>query len=470
MSIQPLDGATATLVPAAGREQRTPAGRRMAPVVSRLQPPHWLLRFIFVEMACQLLLLLPSIAGSRQVIRSIAFAASLLLALLLPGPRVDHPSRGVAILALLVIGVSIFHPTTNTILAGVATLALNLAILGPIFWVPRLRIDLATVRRLFFVFWAFQTASAFFGVLQVYFPGRFQPATTIIYDDSTIDSLRITLANGARIVRPMGLTDTPGGAGMGAVYSILFAAGFLLDRPRFFFRLALFASMLVGCFTLYLCQVRSMLVMLVISFIAMTVPFVAQRRLGRLFAVVLPLAAAGIVGFVLAVTIGGDAVMGRLSSLFDGDPRDIYYANRGNFVKYTFVDLLPEYPLGAGLGRWGMMGTYFGDRFNAASPPLWAEVQWTGWLFDGGVALMILYATALVLALREAMRIAVRVAFVGDQELNKWAAVLAGYGVSVVAGTFAATPFAGTLGIDFWLLMATVFAASRQLSNTDPTR
>jgi hypothetical protein len=440
----------------------------VAVAAAPLQSSRWLMRFIFVEIACQLALLLPSVAGSRVIMRSTPFVASLLLVFLLPGPRENHPSRAVGVIGLGVIALSIFHPTTNTIIAGVATLGLNLAILGPIFWVPRVRIDLATVRRLFFVFWVFQTASASFGVLQIYYPGQFQPAiSSVLNEDNILAGLQITLANGQRVLRPMGLTDQPGGAGIGAVYCVLFSAAFLLERPRFWFRMALIAGMLIGCFTLYLCQVRSLLVMLVISFVAMVVPFIYQRRLGRIAAVVLPVGAAAIVSFVVAVAVGGDAVTKRLATLLDGDPSTIYYSNRGTFLEHTFVNLLPEYPLGAGLGRWGMMRLYFGERFNPASPEIWSEIQWTGWLLDGGIALMVLYAIAIILAVREVMRIAVRRGFAGADELNRWAAVLVGYGISVVADTFASCPFASTFGMDFWLLNATIFAASCQLSRSE---
>ena len=60
---------------------------------------------------------------------------------------------------------------------------LYLAILAPLFWVPRLRINPAALRRALLLLWAFHTVSAGFGILQVYFPGRFQPnLSTMIVD------------------------------------------------------------------------------------------------------------------------------------------------------------------------------------------------------------------------------------------------------------------------------------------------
>ena len=56
----------------------------------------------------------------------------------------------------------------------------------------------------------------------------------------------------------------------------------------------------------------------------------------------------------------------------------------------TFNELLFEYPLGAGLGRWGMAAGYFGSSRELATP-VWAEIQFTGWMIDGGVLMIALY-------------------------------------------------------------------------------
>jgi hypothetical protein len=58
-------------------------------------------------------------------------------------------------------------------------------------------------------------------------------------------------------------------------------------------------------------------------------------------------------------------------------------------LKITFRKLLFEYPLGCGVGRWGMMTYYFG-RFDAnPNPAVFVEIQPTGWLFDGGIPLLL---------------------------------------------------------------------------------
>jgi hypothetical protein len=447
------------------RDPSTSKGLAPAParqqLASALNPPAWLFGYFFVEIACQFALLVPLFAPARVVIRSAAFATSLLGVFLLRGSGDAHPSRKLAIVALGIVGALTFHPDSSGIPVSVATVLLNFAIVSPIFWVPRIRIDVNTVRALIFAFWAVQAASAAVGALQVYYPGRFQPAAASVLSDEQLGALQITLANGARVSRPMGLTDAPGGAGIGAAYCILLATGLLIDRPRLWLRVLLIASMCVGCFTLYLCQVRSLLVMVVISLIAMAAPLIMRGRFTRLATFGLPLIATAILGFALATAIGGDAVTNRLSTLIEDDPSTVYYSNRGIFLRYTFMDLLPQYPLGAGLGRWGMLRTYFGG-LSDMSQPIWVEIQWTGWLLDGGIPLMIVQAGCLLLALREAVRLALRTD-AAAQSLAQFAAMLAGYSVGAIALTFNSCPFASTMGLDFWLLNATLFAASRQL-------
>jgi hypothetical protein len=160
--------------------------------------------------------------------------------------------------------------------------------------------------------------------------------------------------------------------------------------------------------------------------------------------------------------VGGDQVTSRFATLLEGDPATVYYSNRGLFLHHTLTELLPKYPMGAGLGRWGMVASYFGETSAHA---LWAEVQWTAWLYDGGLALMVAYPLAIAVALWTALRIARRPDGLNG-ELQKWASVLFGYGVGVFATTFSACTFESTFGIDFWILNVTVFAASVELQST----
>jgi hypothetical protein len=395
------------------------------------------------------------------LVRTGAFAASFLLLFMLRRSRVAHPAWPLAFAALVVVSASTLHPDTNGAWAGCATAFLHLAVLGPIFWVPRIRIDHDTVRRVFILLWAFNTASAVLGALQVYFPGQFQPTVSSSMDEGYLQGLTFQLANGDPVLRPLGLTTQPGGAAVGAMYSVILGAGLLLSRPPQWARAVLVAGMAFALFTLCLSMVRSFVVVTVVSFLALTVPLAAQRRIGRFVALASSIFVVALVGFLFAVSIGGDSVTTRLGTLIESDPASVYLDNRGIFLRHTFVNLLTEYPAGAGLGRWGVVGAYFGDRFNRL-PPLWAEIQWTGWLYDGGVLLIVIYIVALITALRVSFRIATSGASPAERDLQKWATAVFGYSVGAIALTFSTVSFESTMGIEFWVLNATVFAASHQ--------
>jgi hypothetical protein len=428
----------------------------------RLHTSAWLFAFIAVEIGSQCLLLFPSFAGERVVVRTATFAASLALTLFLRGNGDAHPARPTLLFSLAVVALAIFHPMTNSLTAGFGTVFLSLAIMGPIFWVPNIRITPRDVRRLFFVLWTFDTASALFGALQVYYPGSFQPAYSSTIAEGAITGLRITLANGASVVRPMGLTDTPGGAAAGGTFCVLFGLSMLFDRPSPWLRPFLIVSMGLGCFVLALCQIRSMLVMLCLACLAMLVAALKGGG-GRSLKGAVWSVGAALTGFLMAVVVGGTTVTDRLSTLVEDSPGAVFYSNRGLFLEYTLTDLLPQYPLGAGLGRWGMMRDYFLDSENVASTMIWAEIQWQAWIIDGGIPLAFASLVALAVAVREVFRISTRSDVVGS-ELHMTSVAVVGYSVGLVAMTFDSNLFSTNYGLDFWLLNAVIFAANRQRS------
>ena len=90
-------------------------------------------------------------------------------------------------------------------------------------------------------------------------------------------------------------------------------------------------------------------------------------------------------------------------TLFAEDPMAVYYRARGVQLETTFTEMLYQYPLGAGLGRWGMAGGYFG---TAGQPGLWAEIQIAGWMIDGGVPMIFLYGGAIVVGALAQFRLA----------------------------------------------------------------
>jgi putative acyl-CoA dehydrogenase len=82
-----------------------------------------------------------------------------------------------------------------------------------------------------------------------------------------------------------------------------------------------------------------------------------------------------------------------------------------------------------------MMHTYFGEGTGA----LWVEIQWTGWLFDGGVPLILLYTAAILVASWGCLKVALGRVGGADPSLSLWGAVDAGHQCPITM-TYAAIP------------------------------
>jgi hypothetical protein len=251
----------------------------------------------------------------------------------------------------------------------------------------------------------------------------------------------------------MGLTDVPGGAAVGGFYAILLGVGMIQSNPFKGARWLSVIAMVAGMTSLYLSQVRSLLIVLGICLFALLAVLALAGRLGRSFGVLLVGAAILVLGFGIAFSLGGASVTDRLETLTRDSPGTVYYKSRGIFLEHTFVRLLGEHPLGAGLGRWGMMNSYFGDKARS----IWVEIQWTGWLLDGGIPLLLLYPAAVLAAAWQAMQIARQHS---ESRLGVWAAIVAAYDVGAVALTFSYPFFMSAAGLEFWLLNAALMGAA----------
>jgi hypothetical protein len=433
------------------------------PVVSA----SWIQGFVLFQIACQVALLSPVLGPARIPLRTAAFAASLLFLAFLPGRGRAHPASTAALVVLGLVAFGFLNPGTNVV-AGAAQAVLYVAILAPLFWVARVRVDPNGFRRVMKTLWAFHVVSSVVGVLQVYFPGQFLPnlSTNVqALGESGVNSLTIQLADGSRVFRPMGLTDVPGGAATAGLYAALFGLAFLLDARSVGTKVVCVGSIAVGLFCIYLSQVRSILVMAGVCSLTLLGILAWRGQMARLLEVGGLLVVLVVGTFYWAEAVGGQAVTGRLSTLIDQDAGQVYYSNRGLFLEHTVVNLLPEYPLGAGLGRWGMMNTYFGDHGDPERPPIWVEIQCTGWLLDGGVPLVLAYVAAILIACRTAYRIAIRAP---AQSLAMWGALIFAYDVGAVALTFNYPLFIGQGGMEFWLLNATLFAAALPSQSLSP--
>jgi hypothetical protein len=420
----------------------------------------WLISLVAFQLLCQLSLLTSVFHGLRVFVRTASFAVSLVFLVIHSGRGASHPAAKVAPWVLATVAISLLNPLTDGAVAGFAQVALYAAILGPLFWVPRLSLDTSSVRRVIAVLWIFQTVSALAGVLQVAYPGQFQPdlSTAIVEQGpSYVSSLLVTLDTGQQMFRPMGLSDIPGGAGFAGFAAVLFGSGFWLTGRRVWVRGIALASMLLGMVAVYTSQVRVAAVVLGTSLVCIAVILALRRQVTRLMAFSVLLIGVAFAAYTWVSAVGAQGLTERLQSLV-GDPAGVYYQGRGHFLKETLVDYLPEYPLGAGLGRWGMTNVYFG---KGQSPPLYAEIQWTGWLFDGGIPLVLAYGLALALSVAAAGRIAMARTSPGDS-LWAWGAILVGYDVGAVALTFDSPGFVAQGGLEFWLLNAILYGAAQR--------
>ena len=443
----------------------------------RTQGGFWILLFVLGLVVCQILLLFEAAQPLRFFIRVGVFAASLsyLSFTLLSRPKSKpHPALTLALAVLAILALSFFYPKPESTASGIAHALLYLAILAPLFWVPSLGVDLAVLRMLVFVLWGFHTLSSIFGVLQVFFPGSFQSQISAVLEsqgEDYVQSLRFALASGQEVFRPMGLTDTPGGAAASGLHAIIFGFGLMLTARNPLFRFLCVAGMLIGMACIAFSQVRVMLVLAVIflaalSFLTLALIFARRIRLGTFLKVLFIATLISVGALTWAIRVGGESVKSRLSTLIEEKPTSVYYKERGYFLEETVKEYLPKYPLGAGLGRWGMMARYFG-----AEDPLWAEIQITGWLFDGGIPLVVVYLSMLLLAMLVSLRIARSRGFPGASELRIWGSLIFAYDVGILAATFVAPVFIGQGGLEFWLFNASLHSAYRlQIASFAPAQ
>jgi hypothetical protein len=447
-------------VPAAAPAQGLFASSRLVPL------------FIVALIGCQLSLLVEALSPLRVVVRTLSFGLSLFLLAVVRGRSLKHPARPFLLGALGVTALNFFNPGTVSPLGAAAQLGIQLSILAPLLWVTRLSIDAATFRRTLALLFLFNAASAGVGVLQVYFPGRFQPAlsqTVQGQGESYVRSLEFETASGERVLRPMGLTDMPGGAATGGFYAVLLGGGFLLSSRRGLVRLLSVGGIVVGLLCLYLCQVRAIAITLGVCLVAMAGVLALSGRLVRLVTLLGVVGGAAVVGFGWAVAVGGDAVLARWGTLVEARPEEVYRGNRGHFLEGTFQHILPEYPLGAGLGRYGMANAYFGDNSDPDYPPLWAEVQWTAWVYDGGLLGVVLYPLGMLATLWWVFRVARRKDD-GGGEWWLWGSVIFAYNLGALALTFSYPFFMSQPGMEFWLLNAALFSAFTHATALHPHR
>ena len=424
----------------------------------------WAEVFIAIQLLWGIVLFLPGAQGYRVYIRALPYVISGVSLVYYFRRETGEPLAQCAKWLLASFGlllVNLLQPTTHMV-AGVGQIIFQICIAAPAFWMAR---AIRSERRLTFFLWVL-FASSFIasaaGILQVYFPERFLPPEFSVLSQTLnpdlISSLTYVGADGRHIVRPPGLSDLPGGSAVSAMMTMVLGLTLAMRREQhWILRLVCVIGGAVGMTTLFLTHVRSLSLL---AAGAIAVCAILQFRQGRSVQGAISIAAGmALIGgaYLWAVSVGGDAVADRFLGLLNDGVIRTFEENRGLTIRYTLTEMLVDFPFGAGLGRWGMMQTLFGDPTMWQVPAIHAETQPTGWLLDGGVPLLLFYIGALAVALSYSYKLAVDARLGRLQDV---ATVLLCLQMSVVGLCLSGPVFNNQLGIQFWAVTGALAGAA----------
>jgi hypothetical protein len=363
-----------------------------------------------------------------------------------------HPSVPWLLASMAYLGIMMAHPTTNSVASGLAQIGMYFSVLAPVIWAPRLVESPERLERLLWLLLVCNGLSSIIGVLQVYDPDRWMPAefsSVYLNSEYGLGTVSYQGPDGQTIIRPPGLGDAPGAVAGAGILALFLGLVFVVTGRSLLARGTALVLAGFGAAAVFLTLVRSSF-LIGLGMIACYIYLqLRQGRIATAMSVSVLCVAIIAVAFVGAFALGGESILDRFATILAADPAEFYYDNRGNQVASALLELLPEYPLGAGLGRWGMMYAYFGDANNVNAPPIWAEIQWPAWIVDGGIILVVLSAAALLAALWHGLRLAVRSR---DGRARSVAAVITSTNLGFLALTFSYPVFASTTGIQFWFL------------------
>ena len=403
------------------------------------------------------LLFLPGSQPFRLPIRTGAYAVSLLAFAMWwfdrgGRQRGKHPATGWITLMLVWLALMMLHPDSGP-LVGVAQIALYFAILCPVFWAGAYVFNRQRLVRALVVLLVCNGINSIVGVLQVYDPDRWMPRQlSAVYlaqgGDMILASSTFVGLNGRLMVRPPGLFDAAGAVAGAAMVATILGLVFCLEPMAWWKRGVSLGFALAGMSALYLSHVRAAFVMTLGMMVAYVALLTIQNQKKRVVGFSVLGVGLVVIGLSIATTLGGDSVAERFRTLLEGDPRDLYYQSRGMQVKSAMTELVDEYPLGAGLGRWGMLSYYFGES-GPKSRGLFAEVQPNAWMLDGGVPLVALYGLVLIVTLFGDLKL---IRSLADPEDRLLATIVVAANMGTIGLVFTFIPFGTVVGMQFWFL------------------
>ena len=307
--------------------------------VGRLEPAtsiQWpIIAFILAQIVCQLFLSLGGADQSARIVaRVVSLGSGLLLLVAVPGS-----SRWLGLLKWvwlggLVLAIKPIPPGDRRFSEWTSSNSpANASILSPLIWISRLSVSKQTFTNVLILLWSFHTLSAAVGVLQVFYPDAFQSELSskiMAEGEGYVQSLMITLDSGARVFRPMGLTDVPGGACVSGMYAVLFGAGLLTTAQRLSRRLLYSFSIAAGTAAVELSQVRASAVAASLSLVALGLLLLQKGEIRRLLQVGALVGLSTLAGSLLALSVAQDQVSSRFSTLVEDTPDSVYQSNRGS--------------------------------------------------------------------------------------------------------------------------------------------
>ena len=412
--------------------------------------------FVVSQTLIPALLYFPGTQPFRLYIRVASFAISFATlawwAVTVAKTSRPHRAQPWIFAAMAYVAVMFLHPLTVSTFAGLAQFILYLSVIAPIFWAGSFVRTPERLSRLMALLLICNGLNAIVGVLQVYDPARWMPPEMSRVMTETVYGLGTVTyrgPDGRLIVRPPGLFDTPGAVAGPGMYAALLGLVFATSAIAPWRRLAAIGASFAGIAAIYLSQVRVSLVVAILMLVSYASVLVLQERKARATLFAAAAAAIVVATFAFALTLGGQSIAERTFTLFAQDPLALYAGSRGGQLTYTFGELLQKYPMGAGLGRWGMIAVYFGNAGRPDVQPLWVEIQVAGWAIDGGFALLLLCVGALVVTLATEFQIA---RAHHDARVRACAAVVLAANLGTAALVFTFTPFVTQIGLQFWFL------------------
>jgi hypothetical protein len=428
----------------------------------RLLPTGFVEWFVVAQTAIPAMLYLPGSQAYRLPFRIGAYAIALVgLAIWwfdgAARRETKHPAQPWLVMVVMYLSLMIFHPLTSGLLAGIAQTMLYTAIFCAVFWAPAFVNRPKQLVRILAILLICNGINSVVGVLQVYDPDRFMPSQfSLSLSRTALQSATYVGPDGRAIMRPPGLFDTPGAVcGPGTVAALL-GLVFAIERLAWWKRGIALMFSLAGISAIYLSHVRANFVVTLGMMAVYAASLLVQNQKTRLTAFLSLCGGVILVGLTASTVLGGESIRERFSTLLGDDPTRLYYESRGNQLKTGFNDLASQYPFGAGLARWGMMYGYFGDRSKLDSTEVWAEVQPSVWLLDGGLVLLALYAVALIAAALYTWRLSLQLA---NREDRLLAATVAAVNIGTLALVFSFVPFVTQVGIQYWFLEGAVLGA-----------